>query len=117
MFCRDHLRIFIEIAHKPFLVTLVVFLSDEELTFLLLFETIISQACKFGAHRNPKPLRFASFSGNSAAVFSCLFVFLQRSDPHQPLFRVKTSTRPKPPGNTFFQWSFIYKTLVTVTKF
>ena len=46
MFCRDHLRIFIEIAHKPFLVTLVVFLGDEELTFLLLFETIIYQACK-----------------------------------------------------------------------
>ena len=35
-----------EIAHQPFLVTLVVFLGDEELTFRLLFETIISQACK-----------------------------------------------------------------------
>ena len=30
-----------------FLVMLVVFLSDDELIFLVLFETMISQACKF----------------------------------------------------------------------
>ena len=65
----DQLRIFIELTHQPFLVTFVVFLGDEELNFLLLFEAMISQASKSGAH---------SFSGNSAAVFTCLFVFLSR---------------------------------------
>ena len=43
-----HLRIFIELTHRPLfrsiLVMLVVFLSDDELIFILLFETMISQA-------------------------------------------------------------------------
>lgn len=40
----DQLRIFIELTHQPYLITFVVFLGDEELNFLLLFETMISQA-------------------------------------------------------------------------
>ena len=43
-----HLRIFIELTHRrlfrSILVMLVVFLSDDELIFVLLFETMISQA-------------------------------------------------------------------------
>ena len=39
----NYLRIFIEHCFGRFLVRLVVFLSDDELIFLLLFETMISQ--------------------------------------------------------------------------
>ena len=43
-----HLRIFIELTYRPLfrsiLAMLVVFLSDDELIFVLLFETMISQA-------------------------------------------------------------------------
>ena len=59
-----------------YLVRLVVFLGDDERIFLLLFETIISQACKY-VLRPPKRLTFqiVLFFGNSAAVLSSLFVF------------------------------------------
>ena len=38
----------------------------------------LKPASKFGAHQNLNPLRFSSFSGNPAAVSSCLFVFLPK---------------------------------------
>ena len=59
-----------------YLVRLVVFLGDDERIFLLLFETIISQACKY-VLRPPKRLTFqiVLFFGNSAVVISSLFVF------------------------------------------
>ena len=43
-------------------------------------------------------LQIFLFFANSAAVFSCLFVFFVRSDLHQPRFCAKISTRPRPPG-------------------
>ena len=66
-----------------FLIRLVVCFGDNELIFLLLFETMISQACK-KVLIPPffQCLRFRLFSCKSAAVFSCLFVFLVRSDLH-----------------------------------
>ena len=63
------------------LVRLVVFLSDDELIFHLLFETMICQSCK-KVLRPPKPFKVSNspFFGNSAAVFLCLFVFFVASD-------------------------------------
>ena len=43
-----------------FLVKLVMFLSDDELIFLLLFEIMISQSCKL-VLRPPKPFNVSNF--------------------------------------------------------
>ena len=68
------------------LVRLVVFLRDDELIFLLLFETMISQACIL-ILRPPKPFNVSNFLfflqlSRSFLIFVSLFVFLVRSDPH-----------------------------------
>ena len=78
-----HLRIFIELTHRSattisvnFWLGGVVFLSDDELIFLLLFETMISQACKY-VLRPPKPFNVSNFSffrqlRRSFRMFVCL---------------------------------------------
>ena len=58
-----------------FLVVLVVFLSDDELIFLVLFETMISQACK-QVLRPPKPFNVSNFAfflqlSRSVLMFVC----------------------------------------------
>ena len=58
-----------------YLVRLVVFLGDDERIFLLLFETIISQACKY-VLRPPKRLTFQNCPflqlSRSSLMFVCL---------------------------------------------
>ena len=61
-----------------FLVTLVVFLSDDEPIFVVLFETMISQACKY-VLRPPKPFNVSNFAfflqlSRSFLMFVCLLL-------------------------------------------
>ena len=58
-----------------FTATLVMFLSDDELIFLLLFETMISQSCKFWDLKYLLTFQIFLFLANSEAVF----VFVQYS--------------------------------------
>ena len=80
---------------------LVVFLSDDELIFLLLFETMISQACN-QVLRPPKPFNvsncpFLRQLNHSFLMFVCP---LGERWPALASLSRKTSTRPRPPRNT-----------------
>ena len=79
-----------------YLVRLVVFLGDDERIFLLLFETIISQACKY-VLRPPKRLTFqiVLFLATQPQFSQVCLSSLVTSDPHQPRLREKTRTRLK----------------------
>ena len=68
-----------------FLVRLVVFLSDNELISLLLLKQLfIKPVIKFWDLQSFSTFKFSFFffCSNSAAVFSCFFVFSVRSYPH-----------------------------------
>ena len=84
-----------------YLVRLVVFLGDDERIFLLLFETIISQACKY-VLRPPKRLTFqiVLFLATQPQFSQVCLSSLVTGDPHQPRLRAKTRTRPKLLGIT-----------------
>ena len=80
----DNLRIFIKLAHQPTLPDNFWFRSfffsrwrRADLSFAVRNNDFLSLS-KFGAHRNIKPLRFSSFTGNSTAVFSCKLVWLEK---------------------------------------
>ena len=66
-----------------YLVRLVVFLGDDERIFLLLFETIISQACKY-VLRPPKRLTFqiVLFLANQPQFSHVCLSSLVTTDPH-----------------------------------
>ena len=84
-----------------YLVRLVVFLGDDERIFLLLFETIISQACKY-VLRPPKRLTFqiVLFLATQPQFSQVCLSSLVTSVPHQPRLRAKTRTRSKLLGIT-----------------
>ena len=62
---------------SQFLVRLIVFLSDDKLIFVLLFETDDFSILGFETSKTYQCFKIIFlFLGQSAAVFSCLFVFL-----------------------------------------
>ena len=70
----NHLRIFIEHCFGRFLVRLVVFLSDDELIFLLLFETMISQTFETSGTFQRFKFSFFRQLRRSFLMFVCLLV-------------------------------------------
>ena len=82
-----------------FLVMLVMFLSNDELIFLLLFETMISQSCKY-VLRPPKPFNVSNFPffrqlSRSFHMFVCL---LGEKLPALASLSRKTRARPRAVG-------------------
>ena len=62
-------------------------------SFCCLKQWLLKPVSKVWPLRNLSTFKiFHFFFGKSAAVFSCLFVFFVKGDPHKPRFHTKTST-------------------------
>ena len=99
------------------MVTIAVFLSNNEQIFLLLFEIMISQVCKpFGTLQCLKSSLKSANSWSSAAVFSYLFVLLARRSQNEPSHGASHSwSRPTPP-RTVWESEFCLKVNIQPKK-